>query len=70
MTSDFVDFSDPNSAGENRLRGALLSQAKRKKAEMGIAVTPCPVGYTKGPHRTWLKDPHPRVSKTIRRIFR
>ena len=69
MTSDFVDFSNPNSPGENRLRGDLLRQAKRKKAEMGIAVTPCPVGYIKGPNRTWVKDPDLRVRKTIQRIF-
>ncbi len=75
-----VDFKDPNSefvglilsinaVRENRARTDMAKQARRKKAEVGVATTRPPTGYVKGPHGTWEKDPIEAVRTTIQLVF-
>jgi DNA invertase Pin-like site-specific DNA recombinase len=71
-----IDFTDPNSAfiggilglnatRENRVRVQLSVQARRKKAEMGIAPTAPGVGYVRRPDGAWFKDADLRVREVI-----
>jgi len=75
-----VDFKDPNSefvglilsmnaVRENRTRADLAKQARRKKAEAGVATTRPPTGYVKGPHGTWEMDPDEAVRTAVKLIF-
>src|SRR5262249_28382527 len=78
--TQITDFRDPNgafvgtilganAARENQARVQLSKQARRKKAEVGIATIQPPVGYvvTHGGH--WIKDPDPRILDVIQLIF-
>lgn len=75
-----IDFKDPNSefigvllganaTRENRVRAALSRASRRKKAEQGIATTPCPYGYVNGNKGAVLKDPDPRVRNVYQLMF-
>jgi DNA invertase Pin-like site-specific DNA recombinase len=75
-----IDWDDPNASfirgilglnaiRENRVRIQLSVQARRKKAEAGIAPTTPPVGYVRRPDGAWLKDPDPRVREVITLVF-
>jgi DNA invertase Pin-like site-specific DNA recombinase len=76
-----IDFNDPNSLfiggvlglnaiRDNGVRVNLSVQARRKKAEAGIAPTTPPVGYVRRPDGGgWSKDPDLRVQEVIALIF-
>ena len=75
-----IDYTDPNSLfvggifALNAVREThtfinLSTQARRRKAEAGIAPTTPPVGYVRRPGGRWEKDPDPRVREIIALVF-
>lgn len=80
QSDQIIDFNDPNSLfiggilglnaiRENQARILFSVQARRKKAEAGIAPTASPVGYVRRPDGAWLKDPDPHVREVITLVF-
>ncbi len=54
---------------DNANRVRQFRAAREAKARLGHAVSRPPIGYVKGVHGQWVKDPDPEVQKIISQIF-